>query len=133
MPHVSDQKLDEKTMQELEERLMLVLSSPSTKTRQEIFRELLTDTEQVMLAKRLALIYLLIEDNASIRDIHDKIGISPSTVQRFERAVSNGGFQKTQQWLKRNKAAHAGLRAIAELVSRPYSSRSLHRFVDEEI
>lgn len=134
MPHVSQQKLPAHIQQELEERMMLFLSTTSTKTRQEIFRELLTETEQTMLAKRLAILYFLNEGD-SLHTIYRKLSISPSTAARYESAVLQNRFARTRSWLQQNKKAHNSLRMIAELIAVPFEARrkSLNKIVEEHV
>ena len=132
MPHISKYKLKKRTMQELEERVMLFLSTTSMKTRQEIFRELFTPTERLMIAKRLSLIFLITEQ-ASSHEISKRLRVSSSTAMRFQNAVSRNAFAGTIKWLARNKKAHAALRFIADLVAVPFEAqnKSLARFMDE--
>ena len=89
MPHLSRHKLSKQQIQEIEGRVMLFLSSPSMKTRQVIFRELFTNTEQLMIAKRLAMLFFIAE-NAPTHDISSRLCVSPSTVARFENAFDKG-------------------------------------------
>lgn len=59
MPHISKHAVAEKVTHELENRIVAFLSDTGTKTRNKIFKEILTETERLMIAKRLAMIYLI--------------------------------------------------------------------------
>ena len=61
MPHVSPKKVDKKTLEKLHSLLFSSFTSKgvSRKEQYKFFDELLTDTEKVMLAKRLTAITLL--------------------------------------------------------------------------
>jgi Trp operon repressor len=84
MPHVSKQKLKVETANEIYAALLEVISStPESKKRKQLLNELLTGTEKIMLAKRLAVIFLLAKKVPPYR-IWNKLKISPSTVARFE-------------------------------------------------
>jgi len=132
MPHISRHKPNKRTMQELEDRLMLFLSSTGLKTRQEIFRELLTETERLMIAKRLSILFFIMKD-VPTHTISKRLRVSPSTVARFELKASHKTFSKTISWLRRSKEAHSALRFIVDLISIPYKAqrKSLARSIDE--
>jgi len=131
MPHISRHKLRKQTLQELDERLMLFLSTTTMKTRQEIFRELFTETEQLMIAKRLSMLFLITE-GLPTHTISKQLRVSSSTVARFENRTDRGSFLRTVRWLKRSKEAHSALRYIADLISIPFEAqqKSLAQAID---
>lgn len=134
MPHVSQKRLDPNTVAEIETQLKQFLGSTSVKTREEITNELLSETERIMLAKRLAVIHMLDRDE-TVYTIHQKIGVSPSTVARYARAMQQKRFQHTRRWLARNSNANAILQTIADLVAFPADAhkRSLRNIVEEDL
>jgi Trp operon repressor len=84
MPHISKQKLKEGVINEIYSSLLEVLSETmESKKRKRLLGELLTNTEKIMLAKRLAVIFLLAKKVPPYR-IWNKLKVSPSTIARFE-------------------------------------------------
>jgi len=83
MPHVSKQLLQKEKFGEIHKQLLKVVSTLSrTGSAKIIFNELLTKTEKLMLAKRLAVI-VMIDQGESIYGIENTLKVSPSTVARM--------------------------------------------------
>jgi len=132
MPHISQHKLAERAVRELEEQVSLFIVEAGGKTRRHIFKEILTSTEHLMIAKRLLLI-LLIAKGGSTRIISAYLKMSPSTVARFERQMEQGKYKNTQQWLQSQSGTSKVMRILEQLASIPFEARrkSLYRLVDE--
>ena len=83
MPHISGRKLKSKTLKKLNDKF---LSTFENAHRQhgfnKVFRELFTYTEKIMLAKRLAIIFLLSKQIPQHR-IVKALKVSPSTVAKM--------------------------------------------------
>lgn len=78
----------------------------SLKGRQEIkgfLSELLTPTEKIMLAKRLAIV-LMLQKHFPFLAIERTLKVSPSTISRFWRASQEKPFQFLTKKLKGDKA-----------------------------
>ena len=86
MPHVSKHVLNEKTLAQLERYLFNLLMDTTGYERRRIFQELYTATEKLMFAKRIGML-VLIERGESTHTISQMIGVSSSTVARFEIAA----------------------------------------------
>ena len=132
MPHVSRHTPEQKIADEIYVRLLDQLTSKgSAKDRSFVFGELFTRTEQVMLAKRLAIICMLGE-GFSFEDIQETLRVSPSTVGRMWSAMQKGKFRQTIRIVKKNKVSSKLLAAFMGLVSMP---RPIHaprwNWVDE--
>ena len=83
MPQVSRVKLEPKEEEELKEALNLVLAGISKRDEMIKFvNSLLTDTEKLMLAKRLAMI-VLIREGKSDSDISNALHVTRITVTKF--------------------------------------------------
>lgn len=65
--------------------------------------EFLTSTERTMLAKRLAIIYL-INKKYSFANIERILKVSPSTVARFWKANQNNAFLVIQKQIEADRA-----------------------------
>lgn len=84
MPHLSRVKLSKKTEQELINHLNLVLTSVDKNSEMVTFLEaLLTPTEKLMLAKRLAIIVLL-EEGLSESEIARILHVTRITVAKMQ-------------------------------------------------
>jgi Trp operon repressor len=87
MPHVSRKKISEKVLQNIFRALVHNVSRANeTKDALLLVHGLLTKTERIMLAKRLAAIHLL-SKGISVRKVSEILGLSISTAQRFLAAT----------------------------------------------
>ena len=68
-----------------------IAGCPSRRGRQFLLKQLLTPTEQVMLAKRLALI-LMIQKGYSYTTIGQTLKMTPTTINRFWSQVRQNKF-----------------------------------------
>ena len=68
-----------------------IADNPSSRGRKILLKQLLTSTEQVMLAKRLALI-LMIQERYSYTTIGQILKMTPATIHRFWRQVKQNKF-----------------------------------------
>ena len=129
MPHISKHALAEKVIKELERHIVTVISDTGSKTRNKIFSEILTKTERLMLAKRLAMIYL-IQKGTATHTISEMLKVSPSTVARFENRLGKNHFTHTALWVKNHTDMNKMLRLIFDLVTIPFEARkkSLKQF-----
>ncbi|KKT56850.1 MAG: hypothetical protein UW81_C0020G0015 [Candidatus Giovannonibacteria bacterium GW2011_GWC2_44_9] len=83
MPHVSRKKLKKKVFIKIGEKLSdTVAKANSAREVRWIFKELITPTECVMLAKRLAII-LMLEKGHSFNTIQRTLKVTPQTIVRF--------------------------------------------------
>ncbi len=82
MPHVSKVKLDKKLENELLKMLEVVLGRLSKNEMNSFLVSLLSSTERLMLAKRLAVIILL-KQGLSENSISLKLGVTRETVARL--------------------------------------------------
>ncbi|MDO8728718.1 MAG: Trp family transcriptional regulator [bacterium] len=80
MPHVSKKKLEEKYVRDLFWEIISVFERAGRRGElKQVLAQLLTSTEKVMLAKRLAVINMLVQ-NIPIHDIAESLSMSPSTI-----------------------------------------------------
>lgn len=92
MPHISKKKLDKKTLGKIFSKFVRVLSrAQNEKGLALILDELLTETERIMLAKRLS-IALMLSGNIPQHRIAEVLCVSPSTVTRMSLAVERGQY-----------------------------------------
>ena len=82
MTHVSRKKLPIKTLKEILDSLVLVLTKTKDKEKMaQLLDALLSDTEKVMLAKRIAIVYLLSEGIEG-QVIAETLNVTQFTVSR---------------------------------------------------
>lgn len=91
MPHVSKRKLKPQTEKELTRTLEIVLSGIKAKEEMNLFLlSILSDTEKVMLAKRLAIVVLL-KENIPESTIADILHVTRETVARLRYSLELRG------------------------------------------
>ncbi|MDO8492130.1 MAG: helix-turn-helix domain-containing protein [bacterium] len=76
----------------------MLLTDAGSRARNNILNELLTPTEKLVIAKRLAMI-VLINKGKSVVEIGHDLGVSTSTVARFQLKVERGQFGHTIKWI----------------------------------
>ena len=95
MPHVSRKKLSPKILGQLIDSLLFVLTDiKDKKEMSEFLDSYLSQTEKVMLAKRLAIVFLLEEGIEEVK-IADTLNVTQSTVSRMRlwREIHGAGYQ----------------------------------------
>jgi uncharacterized protein YerC len=98
MPHVSKKRLKKKMATELADQFLTFLSNTRTKADARILaRELLSQTERVMLAKRLSTIILLVR-GYTFQQIGDSLGVTPQTVTRLWHSLNEEKYQKIVEY-----------------------------------
>ncbi len=102
MPHISKRKLTKEVKDKLEKQIMSVIADTGDGRRMKIFSELFTPTEKIVFAKRLAII-LMLSKKIPFYTICGNLGVSPSTVARYEVQIENNKFHSTKTWLMRNE------------------------------
>ena len=91
MPHVSRNKLDNKTLYQISEKLFKAIKH--LKHEEEVsqfFNDLLTKTERIMLAKRLAIVTML-EVGYPFKVISRALKVSESTISSMRDRFDRGG------------------------------------------
>lgn len=120
MSHVSKQKMDPETARRVVDTLLTSLLSSGAARGKARIRALLTPTERIMLAKRLAIITML-ERGDSYYGIMKLLRVSVSTVSRLDKTRVRGDFDPLCRLFSRKLSfldylelfASAGLPSIA--------------------
>ena len=97
MPHISRRYVRRKIYKKMNENLMNVFAHFRSKA--EVVRALntiLTPTEKVMFAKRLAIV-LMLQNGYSFRAIERTVKVTPQTVLRFWKIYKAGKFDYLKQ------------------------------------
>jgi uncharacterized protein YerC len=126
MPHLSQHPLSSKHLRELDQLLFQALATTNMSTRKQVYSEIFTKTEKIMIAKRLQLLFL-IQDGVPPYRICRKLRISPSTVARFQRAYERGNFTHTAKWLSRSKIPTKALRLFSEILEVHFGTFTAHQ------
>ena len=112
MPHISPRHLHKKIVQKIQKQLMRTLLRLDSQFRAQFFiQELLTETEQVMLAKRLALIFLLKKEYSYVQ-IQRILQLSPTTIDKFQKRLCHGDFDTIMSHIKTNKKESSASRSF---------------------
>ena len=84
MPHISKRKLDKKTLGKIFSKLITLIGhAKNHRDLARILDELLTETEKIMLLKRLGILYLL-QENLNQDEIAEILKTTRQTVARIE-------------------------------------------------
>ncbi len=132
MPHISKKKLNNEITEKLEKCMTDLLKNAGSKTRVNIFNELLTETEHIMLTKRIGML-LLIKKGYSAYKISQILGVSPSTAERFSLSSQIGKYKYTTNWVWKH-SKDGSIEALLEpLLSLVFTgrTRSFKKSVDE--
>lgn len=130
MPQVSRNKLPSETEKELTESLNLVFSSISKRDEMlKFLNSLLTDTEKLMLAKRLAII-IFIKEGLSDSDIATSLNVTRMTVSKlryFYEARAKEGYDVALTKIENNKILQGVKRFLLALAD--YSIKAAGGYV----
>lgn len=103
MPHISSRKLKKEQFEKIYEKLALIFNNAGkSKKSRLILDEFLTTTEKIMLAKRLAIIFML-NEKVSIHYISEALKVSPSTVDRISLKHQFGEYRHISELTKKNR------------------------------
>lgn len=92
MPHVSQKKLKRKNFNRISDQFIQTIATlKSPKETQRFIKELLTKTEQIMLAKRLAILFML-KHGYSFTQIEKTLKVTPNTVARYWKQNQKKAF-----------------------------------------
>lgn len=132
MPHLSNKKLKDEVSKELDKKLLEFFSMMSQKKQRIIFGELTTDVEKKMLGKRILLVYLIYK-KVPTHKISAHLGVSPSTVARFELMCEKNHFKNTMDWLRFDTFGKKFIKQIGNLLYAPFEAKekSLYKILEE--
>lgn len=102
MAHISQKKVEVVWLEQIKKLLHALLANPSGRTRKNIVNDLLTDVEQLMLGKRIALVAMIAAE-FSTYTIARRLRVSTSTTKRFRRLLDGGAYQHLKKELQRLK------------------------------
>jgi uncharacterized protein YerC len=109
MTHISRKKLPTKILDQILDSLILVITETKHKEETvELLNALLSNTERIMLAKRIATVYLL-NEGVDGTVIAETLGVTPYTVSRLKLwfETKGGGYRIAVNELKRQKQLEA--------------------------
>jgi uncharacterized protein YerC len=100
MPHVSKQTLKKETAALLSDQLLTFVSIARTKQEALVLaEELFTETERLMLGKRLAIIVMLAR-GYSFTQIEETLAVTPQTITRLWKECKEGKHAKIQRYAR---------------------------------
>jgi uncharacterized protein YerC len=92
MTHISGKKVDQKLMDSLFKKLIVLIEKSDRKSTSLVVNELFTQTEKVMFAKRLAVI-LMLSSKIPQEKIYETLKMSPTTIAKVSLAIENGKYK----------------------------------------
>lgn len=103
MPHISKERLKENIFLKIHCRLIKTLkSAASNGSLESTLGELLTETEEVMLAKRLSVIFLL-QQGESAYSIYKSLKMSYNTIYYMQDHFEQGDYANIQKLFSKKK------------------------------
>jgi len=133
MPHVSKIKLNDKSQKALIKNLELILTKINKSENMKYFLEaLLTPTEKLMLAKRIAIVVLL-KEGFSESDIANALHVTRETVSRMQYffEARGQGYEIALKVLEKEKVIKEFRKVLLTLVK--YSLRAAGGYVKPNI
>ncbi|MEK7575382.1 MAG: Trp family transcriptional regulator [Patescibacteria group bacterium] len=117
MPHISKEHLDQKVFLDMYTHFHNALTSLRNKKESgKLIRELLTPTERVMIAKRVAMIYMLRKGH-SVYEIEKVLKVSSSTVARYSLKNDAKKFTFLLSIFKKSEGLGAVFDTLEKLLS----------------
>ena len=93
MPHISSKKLDQNLSEKLFKELLIIIGKAQDKNFLFlVMNELFTETEKIMLAKRLAIVLMLSSKTPQHRVV-EILKVSPTTVAKTSLGIEIGKYQ----------------------------------------
>jgi|SRR3989339_542185 len=117
MPHISKQKLKPSHLKKLYAELAKTLVQLDKKHANLFLDELLGEEEKIMIAKRLAVIVMLMEKNSTYR-IAQLLFMSQSTVERHRKKLLIGDYGTIEHLLKQRKKEYKDFWNTLEVILR---------------
>ncbi len=116
MPHISKQWVKKDVFIRINDQLIKAIIEVNDYSKaRKFFSGLLTYTEKIMLAKRLAIIILL-DRGVSIYKLAKTLKMSPSTLARFEQNTEDGKYKDVVSVFKKHSKAAKILEEIGNLI-----------------
>ncbi len=127
MAHVSNKKLPTKVRERIDTQLIDVLTKRWTRdAKTSVLYELLTKTEKLMFAKRVAMI-AMIGAGCSSYEIAQSLGVGNETVARFTQSYRSKKFKNIAQILDDGNNAESISEIVEVLIHVGMPSRSTRR------
>ena len=105
MTNVSKKPIKKEILQKTSNRLNEIFSKLGNNTNTKLFLEdFLTNSERIMLSKRLTLIFMLSE-NVPFSVITRTLNVSPATVGKTARILDRGGYKNALAIFKKTKSS----------------------------
>jgi len=116
MTRVSRKQLKKKTKELIEHNLIIAFTRFKTKEKQRDFlKDFLTDTEKLMLAKRFAIVFMILH-NYSFRQISNKLRVSQSTILKYWKELKNGKHEELRRMIKVNNKKESPLDTLEKVL-----------------
>lgn len=115
MAHISKDEMPSWVRNQIEKELTTLFFATNTSTAKSLFLEVLTETELLMLAKRVVTILMLIDEQSYYR-IEQVLGVSVSTSKRLHRLLIGGEYSELEKMATNNKARQELARKVGTLL-----------------
>lgn len=123
MAQISKHTMNARVQKDIQAQTLHLFFASNRKTSSSLFGELLTDTEQLMLAKRLVTL-LMLEDEQSYYRIKQVLGVSVSTSKRLHTLLINGAFPTLENITANKRARDKTMTEVGKLLRAGLPPRS---------
>ncbi len=115
MAHLSKKELPSETVATIHRQLLSLFSSHNRNVAKVVTEEFLTETERLMLAKRLAIVMMLNEEISYYR-ISRTLAVSTSTIKRLHTELLNENFSATLKLANNKKGRENFWKALETIL-----------------
>jgi uncharacterized protein YerC len=102
MPHISSKKLKKEISERIYDRLVKTITGNGTSNGHAVLGELLSPVEQVMLAKRLTAVIMLLQKTSSYK-VRKVLGLSSRTTAYIMRDIDSGKYTQVEKLIIKKK------------------------------
>ena len=116
MVNVIKKGLDEKVLLSIQSQFhKTLLTLKNTKVGSNCLNELLTESEQLLLAKRLAIVFML-EKHIPWVHIQETLKVTPATIAKVKRSKENGNLKTISTLTRKKETSNAFWKDIEVLM-----------------
>jgi uncharacterized protein YerC len=115
MAQVGKQELRSQTRKAIAKQMNQALFATDRSLSRDLFDELITDIEQLMLAKRLATILMLADEHSYYR-IQQSLGVSASTSKRLHGLLIRGAFPSIEKLLENRRKRAELIQSVEQIL-----------------
>jgi Trp operon repressor len=132
MTRVSKRKIKDEDFKKIFDKFIEIIDISKSKKDTKLFiKEFLSSAERIMFAKRIGIIYMVIEKIPN-RVIADTLSVSTSTIGRIIEKHDRGDYRYLDSIMKKNKESLLDIIEKIYFILPPRAGRKRYRFVRQD-